>query len=153
MATEDFTFEFPITTTTPPPPSVDSTPWWCVTSSSSGHENPENKEANGENEGVEGSIKAESEGGGNIGDGEEEEKMDLLWEDFNEEMSRNCGLVVESDVSRWRAVGLGRGKAFKLAKAGGGRRLSIVMFLKVLKKLFVLHNSQRSLKKGVNVVI
>lgn len=152
MATEDFTFEFPITTTTPPPPSVDSPPWWCVTSSSSGHENPEKKEGNGENKGVEGSIKAESEGGGNISDGEEEEKMDLLWEDFNE-MSRNCELVVESDVSWRRAVGLGGGKAFNLAKAGGGRRLSIVVFLKVLKKLFVLHNSQRSIKKGVNMVI
>lgn len=150
MATEDFTFEFPITTTTPPPPSVDSPPWWYVTSSSSGHEK---KEANDENKGVEGSIKAESEGGGNISDGEEEEKMDLLWEGFNEEMSRNCGLVVESDVSRRRAVRLGRGKAFKLGEADGGRRLSIVMFLKVLKKLFVLHNSQRSLKKGVNMVI
>ncbi|KAM7519173.1 hypothetical protein LguiB_018135 [Lonicera macranthoides] len=71
-----------------------------------------------------------------------DEKMDMLWEDLNEEYSKNCGLVPvpDSGGSPGSMVRFGCVK-------GGGKRPNMVVFVKVLKKLFVLHNSHRSIKK------
>lgn len=56
--------------------------------------------------------------------GEAEEKMDRLWERFNEESKRHRGMVVGSEVSR----------GLKVEKAGGGRRRkpSFAEFIKFL---------------------
>ncbi|KAK6257896.1 hypothetical protein QUC31_001355 [Theobroma cacao] len=76
---------------------------------------------------------------------DEEEKMDLLWEDFNEELptsrsSRSSGDMVE----------LGCAQALKLSKNNAAmfppRRPGMLVFMRVLRKLFLVHNSQRSVK-------
>jgi hypothetical protein len=73
----------------------------------------------------------------------EEHKMDMLWEDFNEELSHAappCPLSKEWASEAWLASdGL-------LAAASGGsvvrrRRLSLLMMLKLLKKLFLRRKS------------
>lgn len=68
-----------------------------------------------------------------------EEKMDLLWEDLNEDQfAGNCEKF--SDM-----------KALKLSKRNGrmvsGKKTSILVFIKILKKVFLMHNSQRAMKK------
>lgn len=85
---------------------------------------------------------------------EEEEKMDMLWEDFNEELSRSRG---RPDVSSsWSSststspretAELGGVKARMVSGANGAlvsaRRTpapGVVVLIKVLKKLFLLHH-------------
>ena len=73
-----------------------------------------------------------------------EEKMDMLWEDFNEELYR---------VSKGKAGSVGRGSSAELhcdqgldvPKRTSGllchRRPSLVVMLKVLKKLFLIQKN------------
>lgn len=70
---------------------------------------------------------------------EEEEKMDMLWEDFNNEefSGRNLKSKTMGDDLK-----LSPGRNLKLFKANK-RQLSVVVFVKVLKKIFLLHNSHR----------
>ncbi|XVF29980.1 hypothetical protein REPUB_Repub16aG0018000 [Reevesia pubescens] len=75
---------------------------------------------------------------------DEEEKMDLLWEDFNEELPRSRSSSSSGD----HMVELGCGQALKLSKNNAPmfspRRTSMLVFMKALRRLFLLHNSQRS---------
>ncbi|XP_047079575.1 uncharacterized protein LOC124690201 [Lolium rigidum] len=73
----------------------------------------------------------------------EEHKMDMLWEDFNEELSRAappCPLSKEWASEAWLA---GDGTLSRHVVAASGcsvvrrRRLSLLMMLKLLKKLFL----------------
>ncbi|XVE60800.1 hypothetical protein DITRI_Ditri05aG0156100 [Diplodiscus trichospermus] len=76
---------------------------------------------------------------------DEEEKMDLLWEDFNEELPRSCSSGSSEDM-----IELGCAQALKLSKSNAAlfspRRPGMFIFMRVLRKLFLLHNSQRSVK-------
>ncbi|XWS24833.1 hypothetical protein CRYUN_Cryun27aG0018900 [Craigia yunnanensis] len=76
---------------------------------------------------------------------DEEEKMDLLWDDFNEELPRSRSSRSSEDM-----VELGCAQALKLSKSSAAmfspRRPGMLVFLRVLRKLFLLHNSQRSVK-------
>lgn len=83
---------------------------------------------------------------------DQEEKMDALWEDLDEKFSRKSGKIVQtSEISaspgrevHMRCVNV---SALKLSKANGHIRPNILLFIKVLKKIFVLHNSRRTIKK------
>ncbi|VVA37914.1 PREDICTED: AT1G71910 [Prunus dulcis] len=82
-----------------------------------------------------------------------EEKMDMLWEDFNEELKSRSNTTSDysGGLSR-EMLHLGCVKAFKLTKTNGDhalstRKPSVVAVMKVLKRLFFLHNSHHKLKK------
>ncbi|XP_021895994.1 uncharacterized protein LOC110813247 [Carica papaya] len=87
-----------------------------------------------------------------VSDDEVEEKMDMLWEDFNEELKRSYSSRKESNS--FPSGGDKNMKVnvidLKLSKTGAGaamispRKPSLLVFIKVMKKLFLLHNSQRS---------
>uniref|UniRef100_A0A0D9XXI1 Uncharacterized protein n=1 Tax=Leersia perrieri TaxID=77586 RepID=A0A0D9XXI1_9ORYZ len=94
------------------------------------------------------------------GGGGEEAKMDMLWEDFNEELSRAaaappCPLSKEWTKEAWLA-GDGtpelRCRATPAAANSGSvvrrRRLSLLMMLKLLKKLFLAHKSNAASRKA-----
>ena len=70
---------------------------------------------------------------------DEEEKMDLLWEDFNEELPRS-----RSSSSSGYMVELRSAQALKLSKNNAAmfspRRPSMLVFMRVLRKLSLLHN-------------
>ncbi|XP_022719856.1 uncharacterized protein LOC111277707 [Durio zibethinus] len=77
---------------------------------------------------------------------DEEEKMDLLWEDFNEELSRSRSSRSSGDM-----VVLGCSQSLKLSKNNTARfsprRPGMLVFMRLfMRKLFLLHNSQRSVK-------
>ncbi|KAL7263589.1 hypothetical protein ACSBR1_001702 [Camellia fascicularis] len=76
-------------------------------------------------------------------DDDGEEKMDMLWEDLNEEISRTYGSKLEySEMSpAGKVAEFGRVQVFS-----GKKSSVVVVYMKVLKKLFSL-NSQRSIKK------
>ncbi|XP_073136154.1 uncharacterized protein [Henckelia pumila] len=81
---------------------------------------------------------------------DEEEKMDMLWEDLNEEFSRNSGKIpqkISTEISSpGRAVQVRCIKAMKLSKANG-KKSNILVFIKIVKRAFAIHNSRRSIKK------
>ncbi|XP_042494853.1 uncharacterized protein LOC122074068 [Macadamia integrifolia] len=86
---------------------------------------------------------------------EDEERMDMLWENFNDELSS-----FDKKEEQWRLrkggkmdSGLARDKAevycvktWKMSKPSSiamlsPRKLSLLTMMKVMKKLFLLHNS------------
>ncbi|XWS15410.1 hypothetical protein CRYUN_Cryun35bG0095000 [Craigia yunnanensis] len=73
-------------------------------------------------------------------DEDEEEMMDLLWEDFNEELLRSRSSSSSGDM-----VELGCAQALKLSKNNAAmlspRRPGMLVFMSVLRKLFLLHNT------------
>ncbi|KAK9943447.1 hypothetical protein M0R45_009054 [Rubus argutus] len=76
---------------------------------------------------------------------EEEEKMDMLWEDFNEELypirstsTSDFNNYVSGEMLQLGCVGLG---AFNLPKSTITTKPGVVVIVKVLKRLFFLHNS------------
>ncbi|XP_058087632.1 uncharacterized protein LOC131234713 [Magnolia sinica] len=81
-----------------------------------------------------------------------DEKMDMLWEDFNDELSRQASLGRQEAKkgNGWEAdsskiTGLGHVKTLKVSKSTSllpHGRPSLLVILKVLKKLFLLHNSR-----------
>ncbi|XP_075512115.1 uncharacterized protein LOC142547629 [Primulina tabacum] len=97
-------------------------------------------------------FKASSAGNTFIND-DDEEKMDMLWEDLNEEFPRNSGKFSQNtDVSSpERSVQISCIKAMKLSKANGPmisrKKSNILVFIKIVKKAFAIHNSHRSIKK------
>ncbi|CAA3012583.1 Hypothetical predicted protein [Olea europaea subsp. europaea] len=66
---------------------------------------------------------------------DEEEKMDMLWEDMNEKFPART-----SGRSPAREVKISRVRTLKLSKAK--KKPSMVVFLKVLKRIFVMNNSR-----------
>ncbi|XP_039065502.1 uncharacterized protein LOC120210931 [Hibiscus syriacus] len=112
VTTEEFSF--PTTTTDLFSCGIESPPLWNVSPAVSPVRKAKGKEGEHENE---------------------EEKMDMLWEDFNEELGGG---------SRERSSE----QNTKLWKINGGmfssstRRVGIRVFMKVLRKLFLLHSSQ-----------
>jgi hypothetical protein len=80
---------------------------------------------------------------------DKEEKMDMLWEDFNTEET----LTRSHSSSRLdsEAVHMGCVKALRLSKPKGtsiisARKPGLVVFMNVLKSLFLIHSSHRSVK-------
>ncbi|GFS38291.1 hypothetical protein Acr_00g0056650 [Actinidia rufa] len=71
----------------------------------------------------------------------EEEKMDMLWEDFNEELSKIQGPRMQfSDLPE---TGFRCG-----AVVSGKKPPSVAVFVKVMKKVFLFYNSHhRTVKK------
>ncbi|KAF0888156.1 hypothetical protein E2562_010848 [Oryza meyeriana var. granulata] len=89
----------------------------------------------------------------------EETKMDMLWEDFNEELSRAagpppCPLSKEWTKEAWLAGdGTPEMRRHAAATAASGsvirrRRLSLLMMLKLLKKLILAHKSNAASRKA-----
>ncbi|EXB57400.1 hypothetical protein L484_016453 [Morus notabilis] len=76
----------------------------------------------------------------------QEEKMDSLWEDFNEELwscrsSRADSDMFSGDHHHHQMVELDRvDQALKLSKTRNNKPHSMVIVLKILKKLFLLQN-------------
>ncbi|XP_030550814.2 uncharacterized protein LOC115755516 [Rhodamnia argentea] len=87
---------------------------------------------------------------------EEEERMDMLWEDFNEDLPRSC----RHPVSSWSSAStsssrdieeFGGAKARAVSRANvalvSAKRTpppGVVVLIKVLKKLFLLHHSHNT---------
>lgn len=156
-AEEDFSF--PATTTDSPPPFIESPPLWRhpPPTASTHREKPEKVKGKD----VEHEEKFKASSSMNMkressfhDDDDEEDKMDMLWEDLNDEFSRrSCGKKVQnSDISSpGREVQISCVKALKLSKANGhifsGKKPSILVFIKVLKKVFRMQNSHRTIKK------
>ncbi|XP_039066539.1 uncharacterized protein LOC120212225 [Hibiscus syriacus] len=117
VTTEEFSFPSP--TTDLFPCGIESPPLWNVSPSVSPGRKAKGKE--GEDDKC-----LNKEEGDN-----EEEKMDMLWEDFNEELG---GGIRRQDM--------------KLSKSNGRmlspnpRKVGMRIFMRVLRKLFLLHNSQ-----------
>ncbi|KAL2231906.1 uncharacterized protein LOC105177640 [Sesamum indicum] len=148
MATAEEDFSFPATTTDSPPRFIESPPLWRHSPSpTSHHQKPEkSRDKRVEDEekfSFQPSLLHE----------DEEEKMDMLWEDLNDESSRSCGKMEQnSDIpSPGREVQVSCVKALKLSKANGGRlsgkKLDILVLINVLKKVFLMHSSHRTIKK------
>ncbi|KAL9382493.1 hypothetical protein Peur_025528 [Populus x canadensis] len=174
MATEDFTF--PIFTD-PVSCSIDSPPLWCLSPAASPDPYHEETSKESSTEGEERDqvfknsfptepIKHLTQGksfsrkeelgsaaselvrrNGSLND--KEEKMDMLWEDFNTEET----LTRSHSSSRLdsEAVHMGCVKALRLSKPNGtaiisARKPGLVVFMKELKSLFLIHNSHRSVK-------
>ncbi|KAG4183576.1 hypothetical protein ERO13_A09G117400v2 [Gossypium hirsutum] len=82
-------------------------------------------------------------------DEDEEEKMDMLWEDFNEEELPRSGSSSRCSEDMVE-MGCGGGHSLKLSKTNAGmfsqspRRAGMLVFMRVLRKFFLLHNSHRS---------
>ncbi|XP_050363385.1 uncharacterized protein LOC126782218 [Argentina anserina] len=86
---------------------------------------------------------------------DQEEKMDMLWEDFNEELypvrSTSSDYNISGDMLQLGCVGLG---ALNFPRSNAAATSStitspgVVLMVKVLKRLFFLHNSHHhNLKK------
>ncbi|BAF27793.1 uncharacterized protein [Oryza sativa Japonica Group] len=92
-------------------------------------------------------------------DGEEEEKMDLLWEDFNEELARAPPVCPLSPLNI-KGGGLTATTAMAKDDGGGGekqarrmysgsvvrrrRRWSLLLMLRLLKNLFLAKNTRNN---------
>ncbi|CAA3017175.1 uncharacterized protein LOC111386426 [Olea europaea var. sylvestris] len=150
MASGEEDFSFP--TTFSPPQSVDSPPLWPHTNSeASCSKKPKNIGEDGENirdgkRRIPTSKNTSHNPRTNFttddSTNDEGEKMDILWEDLNEEFSSRT-----SDMSSHaREVETSCVKTLKLSKAK--KKPSIVVFLKVLKRVFVMNNFRhQSIKK------
>lgn len=89
----------------------------------------------------------------------EEHKMDMLWEDFNEELARApqpCPVSMEWSSEAWlTGEGDGIPSRHVVVASGTGtgssvvrrRRLSLMMMLKLLKKLFLARKSSTTSRK------
>ncbi|KAG6624953.1 hypothetical protein I3843_16G061200 [Carya illinoinensis] len=170
MATEDFSFpiigdNFPC--------SIDSPPLWHLSpaaSANSCHEENNEEEEEEEEDCFAPKPRQNTqrrsfscvEGGGKLKDDEkeddddEEEKMDMLWEDFNHEerMCRitSCSSRSDASSSRDNMVEFGCVKAMAATPKNPNTALStrkpgVLVMMKVLKKLFLLQNSHRKLKR------
>ncbi|KAI3464404.1 hypothetical protein Pfo_021067 [Paulownia fortunei] len=162
MATAEEDFSFPATTSDSPPRFIESPPLWRHSPSpTSRQEKPEKfkgKEVEDEEKFNLWSFKefrasSINKRNSTSHDEEEEEKMDMLWENLNDEFSRSCGKMAQnSDISSpGREVQISCAKALKLSKANGhmlsGKKPIILVFIKVLKKVFLTQNSHRTIKK------
>ncbi|KAJ8631040.1 hypothetical protein MRB53_024363 [Persea americana] len=100
--------------------------------------------------------------------GGDEEKMDMLWEDFNDEPRRpsldkregdrpkarfsDSAIQYEPDADAREMADLCCVQALKMSKSGSmihHRRGSLLVILKVLKKLFLIHSSHSPRRQQV----
>lgn len=150
MDAEDFTFP---TISEPFPRCIDSPPLWglsfkansdCNCSKDSDKEEEEKDDDDQEKEEElnssasvpvthNQSLKYSRIGTTGEGEEEEEEKMDMLWEDLNEELLSKHG---DSESSMGEEM-------VRLSCVPALRKPGMVVFIKVLKKLFLLHSSHR----------
>ncbi|KAJ8478565.1 hypothetical protein OPV22_022292 [Ensete ventricosum] len=84
----------------------------------------------------------------------DEEKMDMLWEDFNEELARvSCDRKRMAKEGSSSATEQHCAEALKDAKSGGGlihrRTPSLILMVKVLKKLFLIQRAVSSKKQSL----
>lgn len=85
-------------------------------------------------------------------DDDQEDKMDLLWEDFNEELSSTTGSATSSSRE---VVELRCDPHLTVAKTNNGKLVptknkhGMVVIVKVLKKLFSINNVQGKPRKRV----
>lgn len=170
MATEDFSFPTMIGDNYPC--SIDSPPLWHLSPAASPNScyDQENNKEEEEEEDEEEEEEEDSfapkpiqntqrrsfsnvEGGKKTLNDEKEddgeEKMDMLWEDFNEELCRtSCSSRSNTSSSRDNMVKLGCVKAMAATPQNPGTALStrkpgMLVMVKVLKKLFLLQNFHR----------
>ncbi|KAF5725625.1 hypothetical protein HS088_TW23G00351 [Tripterygium wilfordii] len=123
---EDFTF--PTFTA-----DVDSPPLWRLSPAASPSRPASNEQS------MENKI-----GRSHNGEEDEEEKMDMLWEDFNEELLSNRRQSDERLLDPAEMVEMGCFQALKMSQRDSAlfsRRPGLVEIIKVLKKLFLLHNN------------
>lgn len=144
-STTEAEFSFPIITETHPS-SIDSPPLWHLSPAASpNHYSSCSKLSNEEYYKQRKSCSNIDNDLHKTEDGQEENKMDILWEDhFNEEVSK---LEANKNSGGNHMVELGCVQALKLSKNGNGamfraaKKPSIVVFIKALKKLFLLNNN------------
>ncbi|XAR62660.1 hypothetical protein NMG60_11017506 [Bertholletia excelsa] len=171
MASTDDEFSFPaISGAHSPPYFLDSPPLWrpAATAISSATTSPNPKQKKDHDDRQRKSFSCIEVGRRRKEDSkiedEEEEKMDMLWEDFNfnEQVVRRAGgggLGFESAMSSpgSGATDLGCVQALRLGPKSGpdfsAKKPGVVVLVKVLKKLFWLHSSRRTLHKQPRKVI
>lgn len=154
MDVEDFSFP---ATTDSPPCFIDSPPLWRASSApSSFSRHHDDKVAEGKPEdwekGLSHSFHQELiEAGDGPGKGGSlsisEDRMDMLWEDFNEELLSPLALHRNGSNSEKVKAGFGSVKAWSISKANTDKP-GVVVLLKVLRRLFLIHSNHRPLKKG-----
>ncbi|XP_010535155.1 PREDICTED: uncharacterized protein LOC104810516 [Tarenaya hassleriana] len=78
----------------------------------------------------------------------DEEKMDMLWQDLNDDLTRSRSLRIESDKKSSCSaaavtVGCGIGRSMKVSKKTTTERKkpNVLVFMRVLKKLLLLRSS------------
>ncbi|KAL5721170.1 hypothetical protein ACHQM5_013763 [Ranunculus cassubicifolius] len=69
---------------------------------------------------------------------DEEEKMDMLWESFNDEFQRNSSIGRNRELKSSLEIQEMRRSS---SRAICTRKQSLLLVMKVLRKLFLLHNS------------
>ncbi|XP_061359415.1 uncharacterized protein LOC133303511 [Gastrolobium bilobum] len=85
-------------------------------------------------------------------DDDEDDRMDMMWEDFNEELSLTTGSTTSSsrEVVEFRcSQALTVSKTKKDAILPTKNKPGMVMIVKVMKKLFSINNSQVKPRKRV----
>ncbi|XVF63274.1 hypothetical protein PTKIN_Ptkin09bG0074600 [Pterospermum kingtungense] len=153
MATEEFSFP---TTTDLYPCGIDSPPLWRLSPASSPdvllHKKAKEEDWFPDKDHQQRKSFSCAEKGSELSNkrvvfGEDKgEKMDLLWEDFNEEFGTSRSSRSSEDV-----VELGCGQALNLSKTNAAvfsprKPAGMFVFMRVLRRLFLVHNSQRSVK-------
>ncbi|GER27490.1 malate dehydrogenase [Striga asiatica] len=78
---------------------------------------------------------------------DEEEKMDVLWEDLNDECSRSCG----DCSSPGTGVAMSCAKPLRLSRGNrqmfSGKKPIILVLIKVVKKVLLLKQNSHRIKK------
>lgn len=154
---EEDHFSFPVATTRNPPPHfMDSPPlWWHPISPTFPHQNPDNSKGKAVanelqnrpdkysfQDSISMSTDKQRQLCSSYDDVDEGEKMDLLWEDLNEEF------ISAESSSPGREVKMICDKGSKTRQDMSERRLSILMLFKLFKKVFATpHYSRNSVKK------
>ncbi|GFP81359.1 hypothetical protein PHJA_000279200 [Phtheirospermum japonicum] len=145
MATLEDDFTFPAAAATDSPPRfIDSPPLWRRPTTA--HEKPGK---------LKGKEAEEFKKSRNFNE-DEEEKMDVLWENLNDESSRNGGKIAEnrdiSSSSPEDGVQIRCAKSLKLSRTNGqmfsGKKPIIFVFIKVVKKVLLMQNSHRIKKQA-----
>ena len=174
MGTEDFSFSFPITPTHSP---IDSPPLWTLSPAASPAYRIPRKSSGGglinirrlRFMGCESDTQEDDDNNNNDED-KEEEKMGMMWEAWNEELSKHrrqimMDLHTSNSVFKLPKCASASNKRDDCAAKGAGesetnnvmksnivkKKRSVLVLVKVLKKLFLLHqsaSSKSSSKKG-----
>lgn len=159
MDVEDFSFP---ATTDSPPSSIGSPPLWRASSAPGSlprqHQDTvvavvgkRGDQQDGPRRGFDqGPVESEHGPGKGGSLSLDEEKMDILWEDFNEELSPPLPLPLQRNGKGSRkavSAGCGSVKAWSISRANT-EKPGVVALLKLLGKLFLFHGDHPPLKKG-----
>ncbi|KAL3638737.1 hypothetical protein CASFOL_016644 [Castilleja foliolosa] len=158
MATleDDFTFPAAANGGNSPPHFIESPPLWRrPTTADEKPDKLKGKEAKDDEKSKLCSFQDQFKKSSNFVNEDEEEKMDVLWENLNDESSRNgVKIAEECDVSSSSSsrVQIRCAKSLRLSRANGqmfsSKKPIVLVFIEVMKKVLLKHNSNRIKKQA-----